>query len=133
MFRFLKIENTGVYSPEPEYIEATASEAIAEGEALVLASGKLTKCGATVKPAYIAAGAVGASATDRKVAAVRVTPDMVFAAPVSASPASLIKGVKVTIHSDGLGITATTTSGVATVVDLCGAAAQGDEIHVRFE
>lgn len=133
MFKFLKIEHTGIFSPEPEYIEVTAGEAVAEGEALVLSSGKLTKCGATTKPAYIAAGAVGASDTNRRLAAVRVTPAVVFLTEVNASPASLVKGSKVTLHTDGLCVTATTQSGVATIVDLCGAAAQGDELKVRFE
>lgn len=43
MFRLLKIENARMNVPEPEYLEVTAAEAVAEGEALVLSGGKLTK------------------------------------------------------------------------------------------
>ena len=39
-----------------EYYEGTASEEIVLGEALVLSSGKLTKCGATATPEFISMG-----------------------------------------------------------------------------
>ena len=41
-------------------------------------------------------------------------------------------GDKVTLYADGMQVTATTSNGVITVVDLCGAAATGDEITVRI-
>lgn len=132
MFNLKKIENARINVPEPEYIDVTADEAVELGEALVLSSGKLTKCGATVTPEYIAMGSVGASDTKRVVAAARVTKDMVFEVPITAAPTSLVKGNKVTLHTDGLQVTATTTSGVVTVVDLNGATAAGDLIYVRI-
>ena len=57
---------------------------------------------------------------------------MVFAVPVSAAPTSLKVGDKVTVNSDGVQVTATTTNGVATIVSLNGAKAAGDTIIVRF-
>ena len=51
---------------------------------------------------------------------------------VGEAPTSLKVGQKVTISGDGTGVTATTTDGVATIVDLLGAAAAGDFIQVRF-
>ena len=57
---------------------------------------------------------------------------MVFEVSVTAAPTSLKAGNAVTLSSDGLGVTATTTSGVAVIRDLVGAAAAGDKILVKF-
>ena len=132
MFRLLKIENARMNVPEPEYLEVTDGEAVAEGEALVLASGKLTKCGATAAPAYIAMGVKTAADTKRTIPVCRVEKNQVYAVPVTAVPTALKIGDKVTLYADGMQVTATTSGGVITVVDLCGATAIGDEIIVRI-
>ncbi len=132
MFRLLKIENARMNVPEPEYLDAKASEAIEMGETLVLSAGVLTKCSGTTKPTHIAMAAKDAADTDRRMPACRIESNQVYAAPVTAAPTSLVPGAKVTIHTDGLQVTATTTDGVVTVVDKNGAAAIGDEIIVRF-
>ena len=54
MFKLIKIENARMNVPEPVFHEVTEDEAVVMGEALVLTDGKLTKCGATVKPEFIA-------------------------------------------------------------------------------
>ena len=102
------------------------------GEALVLTSGKLTKCGATAKPEFIAMADCAADATNRLIPAARVEPNQLYEVPVQAAPTSLVEGSKVTLHTDGLQVTATTTSGVVTVESLNGAAAAGDIIVVRI-
>ncbi len=132
MFRLLKIENARMNVPEPEFLEVTAAEAVAEGEALVLSGGKLTKCGATTAPAYIAMGVKSASDTNRFMPVCRVEKNQVYAVPVTVAPTALKAGDKVTLHTDGLQVTATTSSGVVTVVDVNGATAIGDEIIVRI-
>ncbi len=132
MFRLLKIENARMNVPEPVYLNVKSGEAVEEGEALVLASGKLTKCGATTAPAYIAMAAKGATDTDRTIPVCRVESNQVYAVPVTATPTSLVAGDKVTLHTDGLQVTATKTDGVVTVVDTNGAKAIGDEIIVRI-
>ena len=71
MFKLSKIENARMNVPEPEYLPVTASEAVSEGEALVLSNGALTKCGATATPTYIAMGSVAADAEDREIAVCR--------------------------------------------------------------
>lgn len=116
-----------------EYIEVTAAEAVVLGEALVLASGKLTKCGATAKPSFLAMGpCTAAEATaGKKIPVLRVSDEVTYETVLSAASASIAKGAKYTLSSDGLGITATTTSGVAEVVDWDGKAA-GDKVRVRF-
>lgn len=80
---------------------------------------------------FIAMGVKGASDANRKMPVCRVEKNQVYAVPVNTSPASLKAGDKVTIHTDGLQVTATTSSGVVTVVDTNGAAS-GDEIIVRI-
>ena len=55
-----------------------------------------------------------------------------YEVPVTAAPTSLAVGSKVTLHTDGLQVTATTASGVVTVEDLNGAKAAGDKLVVRI-
>ena len=99
-----------------EYYEGTASEAIVLGEALVLSSGKLTKCGATDTPEFISMG----SGTGVVIPVVRVMEEDVYSATLSASGASLNVGDKVTLHTTGTDVTATTTSGVFEVTQING-------------
>lgn len=132
MFKLIKIENARMNVPEPVFHEVEASEAVQLGEALVLTSGKLTKCGATAKPEFIAMADCAADAAKRLIPAARVEPNQLYEVPVQAAPTSLVEGSKVTLHTDGLQVTATTTSGVVTVESLNGAAAAGDIIVVRI-
>lgn len=132
MFRLIKIENARMNVPEPVFHEVKASEAVQLGEALVLTSGKLTKCGATAKPEFIAMADCAADAANRLIPVARVEANQLYEVPVTAAPTSLVEGNKVTLHTDGMQVTATTTDGVVTVESLNGAAAAGDTIVVRI-
>jgi hypothetical protein len=132
MFKLIKIENGRQNVPEPEYLEVTASEAVELGEALVLNAGKLTKCGTTTAPAYIAMGAVSAGETKRVIAACRVEPNQIYEVECTGTHASLHPGEKVALSEDGLGVTYDKTSGVATVVSAISSSKSGDKITVRF-
>ena len=132
MFKLIKIENARQNVPEPVFHEVTASEAVVTGEALVLASGKLTRCGATVKPEFIAMTDCAAGDVKRIIPVARVEANQLYEVPIQAAPASLVPGSKVTLHTDGLQVTATTASGVVTVESLNGAGAAGDKIVVRI-
>lgn len=134
MFKLLKIENARMNVPSPAYYEVTAGEAVYEGEALVLTAGKLTKCGATTKPEFIAMGDKAATAEDRKLAVARCAANQIYEVEVSgtAAPTSLAPGAKIKLGSDGLTVVADTASGVITVEDLNGATAAGDTIIVRI-
>jgi hypothetical protein len=77
-------------------------------------------------------GEVSANDTDRNIAVCRVESNQIFEAPITAAPTALNVGDKVTLADTGLGVTATTQSGVATIVSLNGAANAGDKILVRF-
>ena len=127
MFDLKKILNGRMNVPEPE--KYVAGVDIAPGTALKLASGKLAVCGATEGPAYISMGVAKADALCPVAA---VEHNQLYETEVTAAPTSLKVGDKVTISADGLGVTATTTSGVATIVSLDGATKAGDKITVRF-
>lgn len=62
----------------------------------------------------------------------RIQSSQVYETPVSGDPTSLKVGQKVTLSDDGTGVTAITTDGVATIVDLLDAKATGDAVLVRF-
>lgn len=139
MFILKKINNSRINVPEPEYLPTTASEEYKEGEALVLSAGALTKASGTTKPTHVALASYKAPASGQKELAVaRISHEMEFEAPVtfSGTPAAIVLGSKVTLASDGLGVTDVTTGGVATVIDCLvanEAKENGDKIHVIFE
>lgn len=96
-----------------EYYLMTNAEAVTAGEALVQTNGRLTKCGATVTPEFIAVKTQAAEATAKTpVPVIRITEDMEFETTANATSATTLVGAKVTLHTDGLVVTATTTSGV---------------------
>lgn len=115
-------------TPSMLYFEGTAGETIVPGEALVLASGCLTKCGETTKPQFIAqGGGVGGV-----IPVIRVSAEDTYKAVFSVSGASLSAGDAVTLDASATGITATKTSGVATIVSIFDSAA-GGEAEVCFK
>lgn len=115
-------------TPPIEYLPPTASEVFSVGEALVLSGGAATKCGATAVPAYICTGPKNDAGM---VPATRVQKDIVYDVPLSAAGTALKIGDKVTLHTDGLSVTATTASGVAEITGMTGTA-PGDLVQVRF-
>lgn len=125
---FLQSMDVG-QTPPIEYRQATAEEDVVLGEALVTAStGLLTKCGATARPKYIAAGPQD---ENDMVPVIRVQDYQVWRTQLSAAGTSLKPGNKVTLETDGLRVTATTASGVAAIVAMEGTAV-GDGVRVRF-
>lgn len=114
--------------PMERYI-TTDNEAIALGEALVLTSGALTKCGATATPEYIA---MEATADEATINVVRVTEDMVLETTFSADASSVTEGTKVTIASDGLRVTATGSNGVFYITKKLGTGNTGTKVLGMF-
>ena len=134
MFRLVKILNGRINQGEPVRLPSTAGEQYKYGEALVLNGGKLTKCGATAIPTHICGEDYVAPASDnRDIVAEPVSADMIFEVPFSASPAAVTVGAKVTLDADAMQVTATTTSGVATIFDKNGATNVGDKCLVQFK
>lgn len=114
-------------TPPIEYFTGKTGETIVLGEALTLTAGALTKCAATTRPDYVAVGPV----KDGVVPVIKVQDYILFEVPLTVAGSSLTIGAKVTIAATGLGVTATTTDGVATIVAMDGKAA-GDKVTVRF-
>jgi hypothetical protein len=99
--------------PPFEYYLMTDSEAVTLGEALVQTSGRLTLCGVTTTPQFIAQKTQAAETTAiTPIPVIRVTEQQEWENTSNATTAVTLVGNKVTIHSDGLVVTATTSSGV---------------------
>ena len=134
MFKLIKILNSGVNVPEPQKFNKSASLTVKVGDALIISNGGLASCPATTTPTHVAfsAGKYGES----EIFAYEVNENMIFETNVSADPSALMVGDKVTLGKDADGstvnVTATVTSGVATVVDLMSARQAGDRINVKF-
>lgn len=137
MFNLIKIVNGRINVPEPEYLPTTASEVYSEGEALVISSGKLTKASGTTKPTHISLKDYAAPAADSaELPVARIDGNMIFEAPVtySAEAKAIALGAKLTLATDGCGVTDVITGGVATVTDTMNAnKTAGDKVLVIFE
>lgn len=115
MFEFVKNERDPNF-PLMKTYPTTASEVYSFGEGLALTAGKLTKCAATAKPAYIAAKNYTAPATGNvELPVYPVYADTTLRTQLSADGAALSVGAAVTIDTDAMKATATTTSGVFTI------------------
>ena len=102
------------------------------GLAMTLNGGKLVIAGGTTKPTYICVTERDAAITaGDMVPCFRILPEMVFETTFSAAATSIKIGNKVTVASTGEQVTATTTDGVAEVVEMDGTAA-GAKCRVRL-
>ena len=102
------------------------------GMALVQTSGNLALASGTTAPTYISMCERETACTAGElIPVVRVQKDIIFGVPAQAAMTSVKLGDKVTIHTDGLQVTATTASGVAEVVGMDGTAA-GSTVLVRL-
>ena len=94
------------------------------GLALTLSAGTLTV--ASGKPDYICMTQADAAVTSGTIIpVVKVQPDVIWETTLSAAGTSLKQGNAVTLASDGLRVTATTTSGVFTLTDIVDPASGG--------
>ena len=102
------------------------------GMALIQSGGNLAVASGTTAPTYVSMIEKETPCTAGDIIPVmRVLPDMMFETTFQAAASSVKLGDKVTLHTDGLQVTATTASGVAEVVGMDGTAA-GDRVRVRF-
>lgn len=132
MFEFIK-SLSGENFQTTQILPTTASESYTEGEGLVVTSGKLSKVGATAKPTYIAAKAYVAPASGNlDLPVYPVISHHVYKTTFATDASANAEGTLVTIHTDGAQITATATSGVATIIKKLGTGASGTEALVRF-
>lgn len=108
-----------------EQVPATAGESYAVGEALVLTGGAATKCGATVTPEFICQQQLSPAAASDLLAVTRVSEHQELETTLSAAGTALKIGDKVTLHTDGEQVTATTTAGIFMISAILDTAAGG--------
>ena len=132
MFGLINNENGRALIPDAVVLQRNPSAAYAAGTALILSGGVAIAATDTKKPQYICCSNNAAN-DGSELVAYAVPKNARFETTVTAAPASLKVGDKVTLSTDGKGVTATTTDGVAVVVDLMGAKKSGDKIMVMFE
>ena len=112
----------GADTTAQEFYLLTDGEGSTLGEVLVQSSGRLTKCGATATPEFLALKTQTAETSSvTPIPVMRLTEEMEFETTSSATVATSLIGAKVTIGSDGLTCTATTASGVFEVTNTNGA------------
>lgn len=118
-------------TPPIVYMQPTDDEIYQVGEALKLASGKVTLCSGAVAPSHVCVGPIDDNGV---VPCVEVQKYMEFETTLGVAPAdSATVGVgdKVTLHTDGMQVTATKTSGVAEVTGIDGQTV-GSRVTVKF-
>lgn len=102
------------------------------GLALVQTNGQLALATGANAPTYISMCEKDRACTAGEIIPViRVGKDMILETTFAAAATSVKLGSKVTLHTDGLQVTATTTSGVAEIVYMDGTAS-GSMCRVRF-
>ncbi len=102
------------------------------GMALVQTNGQLALATGANAPTYISMCEKDRACTAGEIIPViRVGKDMILETTFAAAATSVKLGSKVTLHTDGLQVTATTTSGVAEIVYMDGTAS-GSMCRVRF-
>lgn len=118
-------------TPPIVYMQPTDSKSYQVGEALKLASGKVTLCSGAVAPSHVCVGPIDDNGV---VPCVEVQKYMEFETTLGVAPAdSATVGVgdKVTLHTDGMQVTATKTNGVAEVTGIDGQTV-GSRVTVKF-
>ncbi len=122
----------GGHVPPYEYLPAAAI-APKIGMAMVAnTSGQLTTAAGTTMPKYICMQQKETAVTAGElIPVIRADGGIIFETTFSAAASSVKVGSKVTLSTDGLQVTGTTTDGVAEVVEMGGNAA-GDMVRVRF-
>ena len=127
-----KLYKTDVNKVPPiEYLPAGAITP-KMGMALTMSGGNLAIASGTTVPSYVSMVECESALTAGTVIPViRVLPDMIWETAAQAALTSIKLGDKVTLHTDGMQVSATKTNGVAEVVDMDGTNV-GSRVLVRF-
>lgn len=112
-----------------EYPAAAATYKV--GDVATLTAGVITKATGSTKPTYVVCAA-GTRAANEPIAVNPIYKDQEFVTTLSAAGTSLKVGDKVTISADSDEVTATTTDGVATILEIIDSA-EGGQVVVKFE
>ena len=118
-------------TPPIVYMQPADSESYQVGEALKLASGKVTLCSGAAAPSHVCVGPIDDNGV---VPCVEVQKYMEFETTLGVAPADSATvggGEKVTLHTDGMQVTSTKTGGVAEVTGIDGQTV-GSRVTVKF-
>jgi len=119
-------------TPIEKELPATATVEYKLGDALAYGQdGTIVKATGTTKPEFICASNDFTAAAGDVVVGQLIEPEMEFLTSLSAAGTSLKLGNKVTIHTDGAKVTATTINGVAEIIEMFGTAS-GSNVLVKF-
>ena len=130
---FIPYSNEDGRVPPWEYLPCGAIKPTI-GMALYQSSGVFAIATGTTKPTHISMfEAEDTLASGTIIPVIAVQPDQVFEVQNQASLADVAIGAAVTIHSDGCQITATTSSGVATIVEKTPGSGTGNPTLVKFK
>ena len=123
-----KLHHTDVYGTPSAVLIPMTADVEYEADLPLTSAGAIAS--GTTKPEYICLEKVKGVAGG-KVAAYRILPQYTFETVLTASGTSLKVGNKVTLATGGAGVTATTTDGVAEIVEIRGTA-KDDTVLVKF-
>lgn len=118
-------------TPPIVYMQPTDGESYQVGKALKLASGKVTLCSDDTAPSHVCVGPIDDNGV---VPCVEVQKYMEFETTLGVAPedsTTVGVGDKVTLHTDGMQVTATKTGGVAEVTGIDGQTV-GSRVTVKF-
>ena len=120
-------------TPIQKELPATAAVAYKLGDALAYgADGTVVKATGTTKPEFICASKDFTAVAGDMVVGQVIEEDMEFKTTFSAAATSIKLGNKVTIGTNGDTVTATTSGGVAEVIEMAGTAS-GSECIVKLK
>ena len=128
MFGLFKMDKAN--TPIIKQLPAAAATYSVGQVAVVNASGYVTAVSGTTKPTHVVVEK-GTKTTADTVSVTPIYPDQEYVTTLSTA-GSLVVGSKVTIAADAAQVTATTTNGVATVIEATGSAA-GSTVIVKFD
>lgn len=118
-------------APAPHEYQPAAAMAVKYGEALYFSNGVLIKGTSTAVPEYISMFE-GTTVSGQIIPVVAVCEDEIYETTLSAAGTSLKLGDKVTIATDAVRVTATTTDGVAEIVQFMGDKSSGSKVRIKF-
>lgn len=130
MFKLFKKNNATI----PVIKEVPAAAATYKvGQVLYTnAGGYVAGAAGSTAPEYVCATDATVATSGMKIAVNPIYEDMEFKTVFSADGSALVKGQKVTVSTTFDSVTATTTNGVATIVEKIGTGASGTEVIVKF-
>lgn len=114
-------------------VVATAGESYSPGEALSIGEdGTVTKCVGAATPDFICQSKLDSAVAGDVVSVTLVHAQQMLEVPLQAAGTALNVGDKVTVGTDGLTVTATTTSGTFLITEILGTAV-GDSVRGYFK